>query len=350
MPAATTTAAYGSTEGWRRLEPSLAVARASIDLPTCEADDPARPPALTMEAPVAGAALPRRRSRSVLAVMASLIVHGAALAWILHQPTVEAIGGGGQDLEAVSVEIVTAAALESLSSHASMAASGSAGPVADVIGIEAPPQPETVAAVAADPEQTAKSDIQPPLPTPDIVAKPDPAPEPEAPLVIAETRPPPMEQPIEIKPEERPDEHRPELPKELMEEKTETPPTPQATASSEAQVAIAKGGAMARASADSRESEAAAGASPGELARYALAVRLALGRARPAHIGSRGKVVVGFRLSAGGSIEAVDIVRSSGSPRLDDIAIAAVRAAAFPTPPAGSTDAQRIYSVPFEFK
>lgn len=276
-------------------------------------------------------------------------MHGAALAWILYQPPVEAIGGG-QDIEAVSIEIITAAALESLSSHASMAAAGSAGPVADAIGIDAAPQLETIAAIAADPEKTEQPVLQAPPPPPDIVAKPDPAPETEAPLIIAEKQPPPIERPIEVKPEEFHDEHRAELLKEPKEKEAETPPTPQATASSEAQVAIAKGGAMARASADSRESEAAAGASPGELARYALAIRLALGRARPAHIGSRGKVVVWFRLSAGGSIEAVDIVRSSGSPRLDEIAIAAVRAASFPSPPSGSTQAQRTYSVPFEFR
>ncbi|MDX2158973.1 MAG: TonB family protein [Hyphomicrobiaceae bacterium] len=277
---------------------------------------------------------PSSSARIIAAGVISLALHGALLGWLVHRPPLDGIGAGVQDLEAVSIEVISAAALESLSARASTAAVGAAAPVSEAVGVDAPSQAESIAVAAGEPEP--KPEANPP-PPPDIVAKPDQGPEAADALVVAETPSPPSKTSVERKPE--------------AQEPVEKPPTPIAATASEAQMASVTGGATSHAAAaESVESEAAAGASPGELARYALAVRLALGRTRPSHVGRKGKVVVSFRLSPDGTIEIAEIHRTSGSPAADRAALAAMHAATFPLPPAGSTAAQRSYIVPFDFK
>lgn len=306
--------------------------------------------ALSAGTPDVQPAVPEQRQASTaLAVLISLLLHGAALAWIVYQPPIETIGGGGQNLEAISIEVVTAAALESLSSKASASAAGAAGEVADTVGIAAPAQIETAAAAPTKLDDKPEPD-RPPPPPPDVVAKPDPAPEADTPLTIAETQAPKAEPPINRPPDETPVKRLATPRPEIAEPKPETPPETVVHAASEAQPTVVTGGATTRATAERIEAEAAAGASPGELARYALAVRLALGRTRPPHAGIKGKVIVSFRLSLQGTVEKTDIHRTSGSAGLDRAALAAVHAAAFPLPPPGSTDAQRSYTVPFDFR
>ncbi|MGE3914240.1 MAG: TonB family protein [Hyphomicrobiaceae bacterium] len=302
----------------------------------------------------AGAAIAQRSSSGIRAIASrfiSLILHATLLIWLIHHPPIDGIGAGGQDLEAVSVEVISAAALESMSARASVAASGSAGPVADSAGIDAPSQAETVAAHAAEPEPTERTE-QPPPPPPDIVAKPDPAPEAEVALVVTETPPRPRETPPEVHPEEQPPDPSPKPRKEEVVEKPPERAQPElhAAVESEAQPAIVSGGAMARASAESVDAEAAAGASPGELAKYAREIRLALGRARPRHGGGRVRVVIAFTLEVDGRLAAARVLASSGNSGADAAALSAVHATAFPAPPSNSTEVQRSYVVPFEFK
>jgi protein TonB len=293
--------------------------------------------------------LPARQAIYVAALLVSLLTHGALVGWLVHRPPVHAIGAGGQDLEAVSVEVISASALESLSARASQAASGDAGPVADTAGVDAPAQPEVEAARATEPEPIEEVDQPPPAPT-DIVAKPDPVPNPDDTLVASETPARPPEKP-EPPPKEAPSDPRPEPPKQKPVEKTPEPePELHRVVESQAQAAIVSGGATARSAEESIESESAAGAAPGELARYAIAVRLALGRARPAHVGRRGTVIVTFQLSTIGAVETAEIFKTSGRGELDRVALAAVKSAKFPAPPPGSTEQQRTYTVPFEFK
>ena len=94
----------------------------------------------------------------------------------------------------------------------------------------------------------------------------------------------------------------------------------------------------------------AAAAVDEEMAHYALAVRLALGRAVRNHAGPRGRVDIAFGLDAQGGVRTGSIARSSGKPELDASALALVRATAFPLPPANSTDAQRSYVIPIDFR
>ncbi len=87
-----------------------------------------------------------------------------------------------------------------------------------------------------------------------------------------------------------------------------------------------------------------------EMAHYALAVRLALGRAARDHAGPKGRVEISFGLDGQGGVRTGSIARSSGKPELDASALALVRETAFPLPPANSTDAQRTYVIPIEFR
>lgn len=304
---------------------------------------------LAIEADSAGQPRGPSVGRRFAAGFISLTLHAALLGWFVYRPPFDGIGSGGQDLEAVSIEVISAAALESMSARASVAASGAAGPVAETVGVDAPPQAESAAATAAEPEP--KQEVSPTPPPPDIVAKPDSAQEVADALAVAETPLPRTETPVESRSEDPPPEPPKEAPQEPTERPKDKPPTPTAATASEAQAAVVTGGTTSHAAAvDSIESEAAAGASPGELARYALAVRLALGRTRPQHAGRKGKVVVSFRLSPDATIETAEIHWSSGSPALDNAALAAVHAATFPKPPVGTTAAQRSYTVPFDFR
>lgn len=60
-------------------------------------------------------------------------------------------------------------------------------------------------------------------------------------------------------------------------------------------------------------------------------------RTRRERVNLRGSAQVSFTIAANGALAAVSIVRSSGSARLDQVALQQVhRAAPFPPPPAGA--------------
>jgi len=76
---------------------------------------------------------------------------------------------------------------------------------------------------------------------------------------------------------------------------------------------------------------------------YAGKVKRKILRARRKSVNIRGAVLVTFRIADSGALVSANIARSSGSKRLDQIALSQVRAAApFPSPPAG---ARREYTI-----
>lgn len=80
-------------------------------------------------------------------------------------------------------------------------------------------------------------------------------------------------------------------------------------------------------------------------ASYGRAVLTQINRTRKQRAPSRGRTVVAFTIAEGGGLAAVQVVQSSGSPALDQVALDHIRRAApFPPPPTG---AQRQFS--FEF-
>lgn len=92
------------------------------------------------------------------------------------------------------------------------------------------------------------------------------------------------------------------------------------------------------------------GATPGQVSRYALSIREVLNRNRPQHLGPRGRGVVAFGLTDTGEVRYAQIERSSGVKGLDDAILATVWKTQFPSAPHGMTDKERSYTVPFEFR
>lgn len=96
------------------------------------------------------------------------------------------------------------------------------------------------------------------------------------------------------------------------------------------------------------KTSAHAAAEPGNAtsSNYAGLIKRKIIRARRKSANIRGAALVAFRIADNGALQTVSIARSSGSKRLDQIALAQVKAAApFPPPPAG---VRRDYS--FEIK
>ncbi len=106
------------------------------------------------------------------------------------------------------------------------------------------------------------------------------------------------------------------------------------------------GGNTARGdSADTPAQSAPATASPGAVREYASYVSQALAKAKPKGVGTYGTVLVKLRISPDGELTSVEIGKSSGNKRLDETVLAAVQRVKLRTPPPGMTADQRWYQV-----
>ena len=269
----------------------------------------------------------RRGKLAARGTFLSFCVHLTVIACLVWQMPSQDMGSGGAELDAVSVDVIDAAALESVEAQQVTASAGAAQPMESTIG-EANPveQSEVVATRTAEPPREKPADMLPP---------------PE----------PPSDAMAELLPAAREEPQPRDMPKE--ETKPQDRPAPYAVIDmvrQEEQAALSAGGAASRAQEESSESEGAAGASSGQADRYAMRVRLALGKAHPRHTGTHGRVQVSFRLTEGGDVQFADVLRSSGDERLDQSVLMAVRATRFPAPPPGMTERQRTYIVPFDFR
>jgi TonB family protein len=117
----------------------------------------------------------------------------------------------------------------------------------------------------------------------------------------------------------------------------------------ETRIVPSNGGATARALENGRSSGPAS-AAPGAVQQYAARVREALARNKPGGFGNRGTATIKFGISPEGKAGSIEVEISSGIPVLDKSAIDAVAHTSFPAPPAGMTEAERSYVVPFHFK
>ncbi|MBO9452054.1 TonB family protein [Tropicibacter sp. R16_0] len=202
-------------------------------------------------------------------------------------------------------------------------------------GAEIPPQ-ESEPVQAAKPTEAAEPVVEtvpePVKPIEAIEPQPEVAPvEPRLAAIRPVSRP---ERPVETKPAKK------------KPKKTESKPQVAAKAGSSTQNAR-KGtetGTKPKGSANSRKSASASGAAGNAAAsNYPGLVKRKIHRARRKSVKVRGTARVSFRIADSGALAAVSISRSSGSNRLDQVALAQVRAAApFPKPPAG---ARRQFSV-----
>jgi TonB family protein len=109
-------------------------------------------------------------------------------------------------------------------------------------------------------------------------------------------------------------------------------------------------GATARAIEDNGRSSGPASAAPGAVQQYAARVREALARNKPGGLGNHGTTTIKFGISPQGKAGSIEVETSSGIPALDKSAMDAVIRTSFPVPPAGMTEAERTYVVPFHFK
>ena len=283
---------------------------------------------------VADLALPPPRGRSTataqfpLSILASLLLHGALVGYFCWCEPELTTGAGGRELDAISVEILLSSALESPATTRAANAAGLAHPVEALPGLMGPVEQMEIAAVAPALKQEAEQ--------PEALRKPDEQLAPNPDLAAAEI----VNPKLKTLPE-------PELPLVLPVPKPEDRKDMERTA---AQPAFTTGGPVSRAQRESDDSEGTAGASQGQLTRFAIEVRIALGKSRPRHSGGQGRAEVAFVLTDAGQVRHAEISSSSGKSDLDRAALDAVQRTVFPRPPVSTTEAQRSYTVGFDFK
>jgi protein TonB len=131
--------------------------------------------------------------------------------------------------------------------------------------------------------------------------------------------------------------------REPLPKLTEAPPPP-------AREVPAPGGVLARADDGVKALPAPAAANPGEISRYANQVRAALARNKPKGRRLRGTATIMFVISPSGKVASAHVARTSGSEQLDQIVLRTVERTAFPSPPAGMSESQLTYVIPFRFE
>jgi protein TonB len=67
-------------------------------------------------------------------------------------------------------------------------------------------------------------------------------------------------------------------------------------------------------------------------------------------LGAFGTVRIRLVITQSGGLASVEVTRSSGNRRLDQMALSAVHSASLPPPPAGMTVDQLTYEVPYHFR
>ncbi len=279
-----------------------------------------------------------RSCRSILwltlGAFVSIAVHGAIFAYALLKFD-SSVGAGGETVEAISVELVTATALEAIDVAPSIQSGGASQPVTTRAGAEAP-----VDQVEVQPQTDSRKAA--PSAAEEAIVKPAPQDSSEPEFRAAENMSQ-RENSVVADPVLFP-EHDDAPQKEVEKEKG------RAQAEQRAQEALMAGQAMSRAVEASEATSAAAPATHGAVMRYAMMVRAALGASRPPYTGKRGRVVVSFVIDEAGSASNVKITSSSGNEHLDNVSAATVQRIVFPKPSSELTASQRQFVVPFDFK
>ena len=251
----------------------------------------------------------RDRLRWTAAWLAALLAHGSALYVLVQAPYYDPMpGGGGQQIEAISITLASSGVLESRTSEpAPPAASAPKAPVDASDGA-----PDAASAPATRQEEEKKEERE-----------------------------------AKDAPKERPQDEPVHAAEAILE-----PPQEQARKQQQS-AAAAAGGASARSHSiveQPASASAPAAASAGAVRDYGRYVALALSKGKPKGIGGHGTVQVRFTIAPDGTLALAAVARSSGNQKLDDAALEAVRRTKFPTPPAGMTVVQLTYQVPYHFR
>jgi len=232
----------------------------------------------------------------------ALLAHAAVLYALAREP--DDAGGGGQQFDAISVMIVNSNLLESREVDRSQPSAPAGSDMVDAT--EGAPVSEAKIAAERREEKKAKEEPQ------------------------EEKRP--QEEPI------RTAQAIFEVPRQAEPQRK--------------QEAAAPAGAVAARSdtPNKAEAKAPAAASAGAVREYSRNVVQALRKTKPKSLGGLGTVRVKFRIAADGGVAFAEIAKSSGNKRLDDIALDAVQRTKFTTPPAGMTNVQLFYELPYYFR
>jgi TonB family protein len=237
----------------------------------------------------------------------SILTHVGLMVWLglPFQPTEQ--GRAGFVRDAVGVALISSEALDGLQTQPQPDLTGSASGATPTLQSEAQPA----------------AHIQPAEPA----AKPDPVQTDSAVLPGSEPAPP--------------------IPR-AAERSAEPKATVEAAES--AAIELRAPGAATNPIIDGEAASTAATLAPGVLSQFEYEVREALGRHRPPFTGLIGHVEIEFSLGDAGELTTLRLAKSSGIERLDKLVMRAIEATRFPRPPAGSTAAQRRFSVPFDFQ
>lgn len=301
------------------------------------------------EAAIAGRAAP-----GSLALLIALALHASVLAVLLMPVRLGAdprIGAGGQVLDGVEIEVVSAEQLAARQApRIAAAAVAAAGEIAPVAGVTepAPPveavDPAGAAVKTVEAEGEARRELPKVVAGAVVVVPPDAAPaSPDAPVLEVARQPEPKagddEAPV-------PDKAAPQATPEPVADPAQAqqafrPPTADAPA---------EGGSVLPVPQHQEAHLTPAAAAPGEVLELGRRVQRALEKARPPPLGARGRVILEITVGTAGNLEAVSVLKSSGNPRLDEAALSAARRVAYPVPGPQFTRAQRMYHVPYRFQ
>jgi protein TonB len=234
----------------------------------------------------------------------ALLAHAAALYALAREPEEAMLGLGGQEMDTISVTLVSSKVLESRDLTQllpSAPAASNAVEATDGASVKEPAAAEQHEEKRAEEEtREEKKPREEPIRTADAIF---------------------------------------EVPKETQPQRQQQAAAPAAGA-----------GAARSDTATDANASAPAAASAGAVREYAHNVAQALRKARPKGVGGSGTVRVKFAVALDGSVASVEIAKSSGNQKLDDIALEAVRRTKFQTPPVGLTSAERFYELPYYFR
>ncbi len=352
----------------------------------------------------------RRPSRFGLAVMASLVLHGA-IAWAgINYASDDVLGGAEIEIETISVEIVGAipkAAVSNPTADDEVRSASTAKPEPQSKAEDdpdrkrepEPPRPlktfeeptqdqsSKTTAVEKPEQQTAKvipEDFPREFPRPedsvpepkDVARLPAPPenemvpPDPAAivedfPVGLPRTKAKSLNVPTDpIQPETRPPDTETDKVEEAKPQRTvkkhETKesevarkavkPPRKAEKKTENTAKPASRSSSSASNTRAAAQQKVTSASKGALRIFSRKIVRALARSRPRRIAATGTVVVVFTLSESGTLGSVRVRKSSGNSRIDRAALRAVRRAKFPRPPRGATRKQRSFVVPYHFR
>ncbi len=260
-----------------------------------------------------------------LVVALSLLAHTVLAAALVIGAATDKIGGGTVELDAISVTIVS-------TTDAQVAGSASAS-----TGVVTSEQADDAPSPLASTKERAKPKAASPPPAELILP---------APTIDTAV--------LELPPEIPSAPKAPEAPKPPdISEVKDTPIERDARDDWNDQAAQPNqsGGAPSAAVSVGGNTTSQAAASLGDISQYARKVALVVGSNRPKGVGIKGRVTVEFTLAlADGGVEMITVVKSSGSTKLDALAVSVIGRSKYPTPPGGMTAAQLTYRVPFTFE